>query len=88
MSEFMEMAEACRSLSGMADPLDQAGVIAQLERDHGVSAIRAQLQGEGQDDCEECGCDIPHARRQAMPSAIRCAPCQEAVEAKGRVWRG
>lgn len=67
---------------------DKASAYQALAEISGVSAVRARLQGEGQDDCDECGCDIPQARRQAMPSAIRCAPCQEAVEAKGRVWRG
>ena len=51
-----------------------------------AAAIRASLQGDGQEYCEECGCEIPEARR-AVINAIRCAPCQEVAEAKGRVWR-
>lgn len=88
MSDFMEMAEAYEAARTCADPSDKATAHATLAEIHGVAAVRALLAGEGQDDCDECGCDIPQARRQAMPSAIRCAPCQEAVEAKGRVWRG
>lgn len=52
-----------------------------------AAAIQASLQGDGQEYCEECGCEIPPARRAAMKSAIRCAPCQEVADAKGRVWR-
>lgn len=55
-----------------------------------AAAIRESLLGEGQDECEDCGCEIPGARRAAMKSAIRCVPCQEIVDIKnkGRVWRG
>lgn len=36
--------------------------------------------GIGQEFCEDCGDEIPMARRQAMPSAIRCVFCQSHVE--------
>lgn len=53
-----------------------------------AAAIRESLLGDGQDECEDCLAIIPEARRTAMPNAIRCAPCQGVLEAKGRVWRG
>lgn len=53
-----------------------------------AAQISASLQGDGQDECEDCGCEIPEARRAAI-NAIRCVPCQEIVDIKdkGRVWR-
>jgi len=70
----------------MADEIDIAGDYIQRKTEDRAAAIRAQLQGDGQDWCDECGADIPSARRAAMPNAVRCAPCQEVFEAKGRVW--
>lgn len=52
-----------------------------------AAAIQASLQGDGQEECEDCLAVIPAARRAAIPNAIRCAPCQQVSEAKGRVWR-
>lgn len=71
----------------MADEVDISTDRILQAAEERTAAIRASLQGEGQGWCEECGVDIPEARRAAMPSAIRCAPCQEIAEAKGRAWR-
>lgn len=51
-----------------------------------AAAIRESLLGDGQDECEDCGCEIPEARRAAMENAIRCFPCQEVADIKGRGW--
>lgn len=72
----------------MADDIDVANDVILRASEERAAAIRASLQGEGQDECDDCGCEIPGARRAAMPNAVRCAPCQEVFEAKGRVWRG
>ena len=71
----------------MADEIEIAGDYIQRKTDERTAAIRAQLQGDGQDECEDCLAVIPEARRAAIPNAIRCAPCQQVAEAKGRVWR-
>lgn len=34
----------------------------------------------GASHCEDCGMDIPMARRKAIPSATRCVDCQEDLE--------
>jgi len=34
--------------------------------------------GEGETHCAECGEEIPAARRQALPGARTCVPCQAA----------
>ena len=88
MADFTEMAEALELARVAADPVDRAGGMVEVERLSGVAAVLAQMQGAGQDDCEDCGCQIPAARRAAAPWAIRCAPCQEIEDQKGRHCRG
>lgn len=42
-----------------------------------VSAARARMPaGEGTDECEECGEEIPAKRRAALPGARTCVACQ------------
>ncbi|WP_375591731.1 TraR/DksA C4-type zinc finger protein [Chitiniphilus eburneus] len=51
------------------------------ERAAGVAAARAALpQGPGTPECQECGADIPAARRAAMPGCTRCVQCQNQHE--------
>lgn len=71
----------------MADEVDISTDRILRAAEERTAAIRASLQGEGQDECEDCMEPIPAARRAAVPSAIRCAPCQGIFEAKGRAWR-
>lgn len=35
-------------------------------------------------DCHQCGCEIPEARRQAVPGTYYCVDCQTAHEARAR----
>lgn len=37
---------------------------------------RVQYQGESAMDCDECGTDIPEARRLAVPGCRFCVECQ------------
>ena len=40
---------------------------------------------EGDDiTCEECGDEIPAARRRALPGCRTCLPCQEDIERNQR----
>ena len=71
----------------MADEVDICTDVILRAAEERTAQIRASLLGDGQDECEDCLAAIPEARRAAMPSAIRCAPCQEVADAKGRVWR-
>ncbi|WP_324807373.1 DksA/TraR family C4-type zinc finger protein [Sphingomonas sp. LY29] len=41
-----------------------------------LSARAALLAGDGSDECDDCGEDIPAARRKALPSARTCIACQ------------
>jgi phage/conjugal plasmid C-4 type zinc finger TraR family protein len=42
-----------------------------------IQFARARMPaGGGTADCEECGEDIPEARRKALPGVRTCVPCQ------------
>ena len=88
MTDFTEMAEALELARTAADPADKAAANATLAELGGVALVRAQMQGDGADECQVCGCEIDPRRRAAAPWAIRCAPCQEIEDQKGRHCRG
>lgn len=52
-------------------------------RARAIAQAQAALAGEGLDECEDCGLDIPDARRAALPSATRCVRCQTLHERRG-----
>jgi phage/conjugal plasmid C-4 type zinc finger TraR family protein len=42
-----------------------------------VQRARARIPaGEGPTNCDECGEEIPEARRKAIPGIRTCVPCQ------------
>jgi phage/conjugal plasmid C-4 type zinc finger TraR family protein len=44
-----------------------------------ISSARARMPaGNGLEECEECGEQIPEARRRALPGARTCVGCQSA----------
>lgn len=46
-----------------------------------VERARSRLpSGESLQHCEECGCDIPEARRQAIVGVRLCVTCQQALD--------
>ena len=48
-----------------------------------VLHARALLpSGEGAEECETCGDDIPPARRRALPGVRTCVACQSARDAR------
>lgn len=82
MDNKPDFAELLAYSRASADDLDRATAVEAAAVLGGVSDVLARMQGEGQDDCEDCGLEIPKARRVAAPWAIRCAPCQTAKEGK------
>ncbi len=56
--------------------LDLAAERAEQERLAGVKRATSQLSKEGTAECISCGDKIEERRREAMPSATRCADCQ------------
>ena len=46
-----------------------------------VERARSQLpKGESLAECEDCGADIPKARRDAVPGVRLCVTCQQALD--------
>ncbi|WP_420142813.1 DksA/TraR family C4-type zinc finger protein [Sphingomonas sp.] len=43
-----------------------------------ANALSRMPTGPGLTECEECGEQIPEARRQALPGARTCVSCQSA----------
>lgn len=75
MSDFMEMAEAFEQARTAPDPADKASAQQLLSEMHGVASVVAKMQGQGADECEDCGLDIPKPRRLAAPWAVCCVDC-------------
>ena len=45
----------------------------------GIERAKSRLpQGPALTHCENCGAEIPEARRNAIPGVKLCVPCQEA----------
>ena len=82
MSEDMEMAAAYEQARTAPDALDRASGLEEADRIGGVAMVRERLQGQGAEECEECGLDIPAARRRAAPWAVCCIDCQSLREGR------
>ncbi|OYW89760.1 MAG: hypothetical protein B7Z23_11235 [Pseudomonadales bacterium 32-61-5] len=50
----------------------------------GVALVQARLQGQGAEECEDCGLEIPAARRLAAPWAVCCVECQSLREGRAQ----
>ena len=51
-----------------------------------LGAVKAALQRMREPEygrCADCGAAIPFGRLQVEPWAVRCVPCQEAIERRG-----
>lgn len=67
----------------MADDFDQAQQREECDRQHALGRVlanRQRMNGRGREDCEDCGDEIPKARREKVPGATRCVSCQSAFE--------
>lgn len=82
MSDFAEMAAAFHQARTAPDVTDRATGLEEADRIGGVALVQARLQGQGAEECEECGIEIPAARRKAYPSAVCCVECQSIREAR------
>ena len=55
----------------------------------GVNRAQKRLpSGPGLSHCEECGEEIPEARRNAMPGVRLCVKCQEAEDQEAAHFSG
>lgn len=80
MSDLHEMADAYEQARTAPDVTDRATGLEEADRIGGVALVQARLQGQGAEECEECGIEIPAARRKAYPSAACCVECQSLRE--------
>lgn len=61
--------------------IEQAELVqaAQLQR---AIDSRVRYQGVSALECDDCGAEIPEARRHAVPGCRLCVDCQALVEAR------
>lgn len=66
----------------MPDDIDRAVALEDALLTARVAHAQRQVQpvAEPARECCDCGEVIPELRRQKMPSARRCVPCQQAME--------
>jgi len=84
MSDLHEMAAAYEQARTAPDALERAFSLEEDVRIGGVALVQARLQGQGADECEECGIEIPEARRRAAPWAVCCVDCQSLREGRAQ----
>lgn len=54
-----------------------------------IDRARSQLgRGPSLPNCEECGADIPQARRDALPGVRLCLACQESRDRATKAFSG
>jgi phage/conjugal plasmid C-4 type zinc finger TraR family protein len=68
----------------MADIIDTAAEIEELQRNAALSAHRINRNAVSAEYCVECGEDIPAPRRAAVPGCQTCAECQGVIELKNK----
>src|SRR5688572_31922681 len=65
--------------------------LAEIDRDAGelrrIDTALARINEGSYGQCESCGQEIPQARLQAEPTALRCVQCQELFEKTHEIGR-
>ncbi len=69
-----------QSFANLSVDLGNAAVTRDLNELRAVELARKRMQSGTYGECASCGYPIPFERLQAMPTAQRCAPCQENYE--------
>ena len=82
MPVINEMAEALEQVRTAPDVTDRASGLEEADRIGGVAMVQARLQGQGAEECEDCGTEIPAARRKAAPWAVCYIDCQSLREGR------
>lgn len=68
----------------MADIIDTAAEIEELQRNAALSAHRINRNAASVERCEECDEPIPEPRRAAVPGCQTCSSCQEEIELRNK----
>lgn len=68
----------------MADIIDNASALEDLQRDAAVSMHRIDRNAVSATHCIECDEAIPEPRRVAVPGCRTCSDCQQLIELKNK----
>lgn len=63
----------------MADEIDAANELAEMYLADALSR-RVEYKGESLSECDECGAEIPEARRKAVQGCKHCVDCASDLE--------
>ncbi|HFK5690324.1 TraR/DksA family transcriptional regulator [Enterobacter hormaechei] len=68
----------------MADIIDTAAEIEELQRNAALSAHRLNHNAVSETHCEECDEQLSDERRQAYPGCTMCVSCQGEMELRNK----
>ncbi len=68
----------------MADIIDTAAEIEELQRNAALSVHRLNRNAVSAEHCVECDEPIPEPRRAAVPGCKTCSSCQEEIELRNK----
>lgn len=68
----------------MADIIDNASTLEDLQRDAALSMHRLNHSAVSATHCEECGDKLLDARRKAYPGCTMCVECQGVAEFRNK----
>ena len=71
----------------MADIIDNASTLEDLQRDAALSMHRLNHSAVSATHCEECGDKLQDARRKAYPGCTMCVSCQGEMELRKKIGR-
>ena len=71
----------------MADNADIAADLMERRMQAALSSRLSQRIPNPDPECEDCGHEIPQARRDALPWVATCIECQSIREQRGRYGR-
>ncbi|EMH9206345.1 TPA: TraR/DksA family transcriptional regulator [Klebsiella michiganensis] len=70
-----------------AEIIDQASELEELLRNNAIQAHRINHNAVSATECEECGDQLPEARRKAYPGCTMCVSCAEEIEFRKKQGR-
>ena len=68
----------------MADIIDNASTLEDLQREAALSMHRLNHSAVSATHCVECDEELPEARRKAYPGCTMCVDCQADAEIRNR----
>ena len=71
----------------MADIIDNASTLEDLQRDAALSMHRLNHSAVSATHCEECGDRLSNERRKAYPGCTMCVECQGEMELRKKIGR-